>query len=107
MSGMPDDTKDDSSPIRTLVVAPPPLRPDDLIAELHQIVGDEVIFELTRYEPGAEETDMGLFDTLAGILKDMDPGGAPIPASLRRSSNRGWTPCEPTAARATSCDRYD
>jgi acetylornithine deacetylase/succinyl-diaminopimelate desuccinylase-like protein len=25
---------------------------------------------------------MGLFDTLAGILKEMDPGGAPIPLLL-------------------------
>ena len=30
MSGMPEDTSDQSAVIRVLVVAPPPLRPDDL-----------------------------------------------------------------------------
>ena len=37
-----------------------------------------VAFKATRHEPGPGETDIGLFDTLAGILQRMDPGGAPI-----------------------------
>jgi acetylornithine deacetylase/succinyl-diaminopimelate desuccinylase-like protein len=60
----------------------PGFGPADLIVELHQLVGQEVAFEVTRHEPGPGETDMGLFDTLAGILKEMDPGGAPIPLLL-------------------------
>ena len=60
----------------------PGFGPADMMTELHQIVGDEVTFQVTRYEPGPEETDMGLFDTLAGILKELDPGGAPIPLLL-------------------------
>ena len=39
-------------------------------------------FEVTRHEPGPGEPDLGLFDTLAGILREMDPGGAPIPLLL-------------------------
>ncbi len=60
----------------------PGFGPGDMMAELHRAVGEEVTFEVTRYEPGPEETDMGLFDTLAGILKGLDPSGAPIPLLL-------------------------
>ena len=56
----------------------PGYKPDDMIAELHQLVGNEVELEVTRYDPGPAEPDMGLFDTLAGILREADPEGTPI-----------------------------
>jgi acetylornithine deacetylase/succinyl-diaminopimelate desuccinylase-like protein len=57
----------------------PGYTPTDLIAELHRLVGDEVEFEVTRHDPGPAEPDMGLFDTLAGILREADPEGIPVP----------------------------
>jgi acetylornithine deacetylase/succinyl-diaminopimelate desuccinylase-like protein len=57
----------------------PGYSPDDIVAELHRIVGDEIEFEVVRHDPGPAEPDMGLFDTLAGILREADPGAVPIP----------------------------
>ncbi len=60
----------------------PGFAPDDLVRELRAVVGDEVEFEVVRHDPGPAEPDMGLFDTLAGVLQDADPEGAPIPLLL-------------------------
>jgi len=53
--------------------------PDDLMAELRHLIGDEVELELVRYDPGPSEPDMGLFNTLADILREADPGSVPFP----------------------------
>ena len=53
--------------------------PADAIAELRRLVGDHVEFEVIRHDPGPSEPDMGLFDTLAGILREADPDGIPVP----------------------------
>jgi acetylornithine deacetylase/succinyl-diaminopimelate desuccinylase-like protein len=60
----------------------PGYTPDDLITELHRILGSQVELELLRYEPGPAEPDMGLFDTLTAILREADPDGQPIPLLL-------------------------
>lgn len=60
----------------------PGFSPDDLVAELQSILGDEIEFKVTRYDPGPAEPDMGLFDTLADILREADPDGAPCPMVL-------------------------
>jgi acetylornithine deacetylase/succinyl-diaminopimelate desuccinylase-like protein len=60
----------------------PGYKPDDLITELRRILGSQVELELLRYEPGPAEPDMGLFDTLAAILREVDPDGQPIPLLL-------------------------
>ena len=60
----------------------PGFGPDDLIAELGAIVGDDVELELIRHDPGPPEADLGLFDTLAATLREMDPEGIPIPLLL-------------------------
>ncbi|MBN1658412.1 MAG: M20/M25/M40 family metallo-hydrolase [Anaerolineae bacterium] len=56
--------------------------PDDMLRELHALL-DPVVpgveIEVTRYEPGPPEPDMGLFDTLSQILRQADPGGTPVP----------------------------
>lgn len=57
----------------------PGYEPADLIAELREITGDLAEYELISYDKGPPEADMGLFDTLAGVLKDADPGGTPVP----------------------------
>ncbi len=57
----------------------PGFKPDDIIAELHRIVGSDIDFELIRHDPGPPEPDMGLFSTLAGILREADPGAVTFP----------------------------
>jgi acetylornithine deacetylase/succinyl-diaminopimelate desuccinylase-like protein len=57
----------------------PGYSPDNMIAELRRIVGDEVELEVARHDPGPAEPDMGFFDTLAGILREADEGALPVP----------------------------
>jgi acetylornithine deacetylase/succinyl-diaminopimelate desuccinylase-like protein len=57
----------------------PGFTPDELIAELHDIVGDDVEVELIRHDPGPAEPDVALFDMLAGVLRELDPEGIPMP----------------------------
>jgi acetylornithine deacetylase/succinyl-diaminopimelate desuccinylase-like protein len=60
----------------------PGYSPEELMAELHQLLGSEVKFEVIRYDPCPAEPDMGLFDTLADILREADPGSKPVPMLL-------------------------
>jgi acetylornithine deacetylase/succinyl-diaminopimelate desuccinylase-like protein len=60
----------------------PGFTPDQLIAELRAVIGDEVEIELMAHDPGPPEPNMGLFQTLAGILKEIDPEAVPIPLLL-------------------------
>jgi len=57
----------------------PGFGPEDMIAELRQIIDDEIELEVIRHDPGPAEPDMGLFDLLAGVLRQADPGGKPVP----------------------------
>ncbi len=60
----------------------PGFSPEDMMAELRQIIGNEVEFEILRHDTCSAESDMGLFDTLSGILHDMDPEGISVPLML-------------------------
>jgi len=60
----------------------PGFEPEDLIAELRHIVSEEVDLDVVQYDPGPADTDMGLFETLADVLQQMDPGGGPVPLLL-------------------------
>jgi acetylornithine deacetylase/succinyl-diaminopimelate desuccinylase-like protein len=60
----------------------PGFGPDDLVREVRAIAGEEAEFEVVRHDPGPAEPDMGLFDSLAAVLKDADPDGIPIPLLL-------------------------
>jgi acetylornithine deacetylase/succinyl-diaminopimelate desuccinylase-like protein len=60
----------------------PGQRPDDLVRELRDLLGDEVELEVGHYDEGGDEVDMGLFDTLAGILGEADPGSTAMPLLL-------------------------
>ena len=57
----------------------PGFSPDDMLSELHQMVGDEAEFEIVRYSPGFSQANMGMFDTLSTILRETDPDCIPIP----------------------------
>ena len=61
--------------------------PDDMVAELRRVMGGEVELELVRHDPGPGEPDMGMFDLLAGILVEADPGGVPVPLLLPGTSD--------------------
>lgn len=60
----------------------PGYQPQDLINELHALLGNEVEIEMFHHDPGPPAANMALFDTLAGILRRADPNGVPIPLVL-------------------------
>jgi len=60
---------------------------DDMVAELRPIIGDDTELEIIRYDPLTPEPDMGLFDTLAGILRKADPDAIPIPLLLTATTD--------------------
>jgi acetylornithine deacetylase/succinyl-diaminopimelate desuccinylase-like protein len=60
----------------------PGFTPDDMLRELGALLGPEVELEVLRHEPGPPEPDMELFDLLAGVLRDADPSGTPVPLLL-------------------------
>ena len=54
--------------------------PDDLIRELHDLVGTrDVEFEVVRHDPGPPEPDMSQFRLLADVIEELDPEGIPVP----------------------------
>jgi acetylornithine deacetylase/succinyl-diaminopimelate desuccinylase-like protein len=57
----------------------PGFTPDDVIAELRDAVGADVELELVRHDPGPAQPDLALFETLAGVIRELDPEGIPIP----------------------------
>jgi acetylornithine deacetylase/succinyl-diaminopimelate desuccinylase-like protein len=57
----------------------PGVSPEQLIAELHALVGQDIEPELVRRDPGPAEPDLGLFDTLAEVIRELDPEGIPVP----------------------------
>lgn len=65
----------------------PGYTPDDMIAELRPIIGDEVELELVWHDLGPAEPDMGLFNLLADILRDADADGIPMPLLLTGTSD--------------------
>jgi acetylornithine deacetylase/succinyl-diaminopimelate desuccinylase-like protein len=60
----------------------PGYKPEDLISELRPMAGKDVEFEVVQYDPGPPQTDLGLYDALAGILKEADSQGIPVPLLL-------------------------
>jgi acetylornithine deacetylase/succinyl-diaminopimelate desuccinylase-like protein len=70
----------------------PGFGPDDVHAELRDLAAggvtpfgrtprsdDAIEFETSRFDPTPAEPDMGLFDTLGGVLRDLDPEARPVP----------------------------
>ncbi len=60
----------------------PGFTPQDMLGELRQILGNEVELEIVRHDPGPAMPDMGLFNMLAGVLREADPAGNPVPLML-------------------------
>ena len=57
----------------------PGFSPGQLIDELHELAGDDVELELVRHDAGPTEPDLGLFETLGGVIRELDPEGIPVP----------------------------
>jgi acetylornithine deacetylase/succinyl-diaminopimelate desuccinylase-like protein len=56
---------------------------DDAIAEIRSTTGiDDLELDVVRYEPSTHEPDLGLYDTLAGILTELDGDQVPVPMLL-------------------------
>jgi len=61
----------------------PGLTVDEFLAELGAMAGEETEISIVHLgPPGQSEPDMGLFDTLADILREADPGCIPVPYIL-------------------------
>jgi acetylornithine deacetylase/succinyl-diaminopimelate desuccinylase-like protein len=57
-----------------------------MVAEIQKLLGDEVLIEVIASGPKTKPTvDYGLFETLAGILTELDPEGTPIPYLFNES----------------------
>jgi acetylornithine deacetylase/succinyl-diaminopimelate desuccinylase-like protein len=57
----------------------PGFGPDDVLAEVQVVVGDDVELELVRYDPGPPEPRLDQFEALAGIIRELEPGAVPVP----------------------------
>ena len=55
---------------------------DDLLHELRALIGPDVELDVLRHDPGPPEPDLGLYELLAGVLRDADPSGTPVPLLL-------------------------
>jgi acetylornithine deacetylase/succinyl-diaminopimelate desuccinylase-like protein len=60
----------------------PGYTPDDMIAELHGLLGDDLEFEIIRHDPVGGETDLTLYPLLADLVRQADPEGTPIPTMV-------------------------
>jgi acetylornithine deacetylase/succinyl-diaminopimelate desuccinylase-like protein len=61
----------------------PGYSPDDMILELHQMLGEDIELEVTYCDgKSSAVSDMGLFDTLSKVLREADPDGIPLPILL-------------------------
>jgi len=60
----------------------PGFTPDQMMAEVRDLIGEECELELIRHDAGTHLPNMALFDTLASVLKEADAAGTPIPMLL-------------------------
>jgi acetylornithine deacetylase/succinyl-diaminopimelate desuccinylase-like protein len=57
----------------------PGLQPEAFVHEVRKLVGPNPDIEVTEYIPGPGKPDLTLFDTLAVVLRELDPAGIPVP----------------------------
>ena len=65
----------------------PGFSPEDLLGELKPVFKGEADLEVVHHDPGPAQPDMGLFDTLAAVLREADPHSIPIPMLLPGSTD--------------------
>jgi acetylornithine deacetylase/succinyl-diaminopimelate desuccinylase-like protein len=57
----------------------PGFTPDQVMQEVRDAIGDDIELELVRHDPGPPEPNLGLFDMLTEVLRELDPDGVPVP----------------------------
>jgi acetylornithine deacetylase/succinyl-diaminopimelate desuccinylase-like protein len=57
----------------------PGFAPDDLVRELHDLIGADVELELVRHDPGPPDPDLSFYEPLGQIIRELDPDGIPVP----------------------------
>jgi acetylornithine deacetylase/succinyl-diaminopimelate desuccinylase-like protein len=57
----------------------PGFGPDELIREVHDLVGPDLELELLRHDPFPAEPDLTWLDGLGAIIRELDPTGVPVP----------------------------
>ncbi len=57
----------------------PGFGPDEVIAEVQALVGDDIDLELVRHDAGPPAPRLDQYETLAGILRELEPGAIPVP----------------------------
>jgi acetylornithine deacetylase/succinyl-diaminopimelate desuccinylase-like protein len=57
----------------------PGFGPDEVIAEVQLLAGEDIELELVRYDAGPPAPRLDQFETLAGILRELEPGATPVP----------------------------
>jgi acetylornithine deacetylase/succinyl-diaminopimelate desuccinylase-like protein len=55
---------------------------DDMLAELHDLVGDELDIEVVRNEASESRVDMSGYPFLAAAVRQMDPEAVPVPSMV-------------------------
>jgi acetylornithine deacetylase/succinyl-diaminopimelate desuccinylase-like protein len=60
----------------------PGFTPEDMLREIHELLKMDIEIEVMMHDPGPSDPDMGLFHTLGGILKSIDPEAIPLPLVL-------------------------
>jgi acetylornithine deacetylase/succinyl-diaminopimelate desuccinylase-like protein len=57
----------------------PGFGPEEVMSEVRALVGDDIELELVRYDAGPPEPRLDQFETLAQIIRELDPGAVPVP----------------------------
>jgi acetylornithine deacetylase/succinyl-diaminopimelate desuccinylase-like protein len=60
----------------------PGATPDDLLDDLAPLLDDDVEVAVLRHDAGPREPDLALFETLAEVVRELDPGGVAVPMLL-------------------------
>ena len=61
----------------------PGFHPAQFVAEVQDIAGPDIQIEVLHFDPPARDAlDMSQFELLAGVLRELDPAGTPIPYML-------------------------
>lgn len=68
----------------------PGYKPVDLIEELQPIIGPGIELNVHRHDAGGSELDMSMFNLLAEIICQADPGAIPIPMLLAGVTDGRW-----------------
>jgi acetylornithine deacetylase/succinyl-diaminopimelate desuccinylase-like protein len=65
----------------------PGYSPEEFMAELRQAIGNDVEAELLQFDECPGSVDMGLYSTLADVLRAADPSGVPLPMLMSTTSD--------------------